>query len=176
MNVPLTVQTMNNLGVVMPEQGSRYKCDEWQEIAVKGYVDAQLHHRAALDALTDEIARLRSSMEGTRGPQYDRIGSSAGWSDHMAEALDALDAARDRVVAELNLNGEEYLAAVALFGSDEDAQMVWERWGLKTPWKRIAKRRMYVVETCRLRMPKGIAYIYERMPEEYRRSPYGAEA
>ena len=153
----------------------RVKNPEWMELAVRRYVDDVATYPRGFRAARDEIIRIQAEMEGVPGVRYDKDGSPAPWHDKLAEHVDAIAAKRDEMAALTERWAATYIDAMAIFNADEDAYMVWERWGLKTPWKRIAKRRMYVVETCRLRMPKGIAYIYERMPEEYRRSPYGAE-
>ena len=147
---------------------------EWVEYAAREYIRRQAAYQATTRALLDRMAGIRERMEGVLPGLSDAEGR-AQWQDKMPEALDTLEAIRERLIQEYELRETEFNHALDVFQADQDAWMVWQKYGEGRTWAAVARVAGYSESRAKHRAPQGFRYIFDHMPMEYRRVPVNAE-
>ncbi len=148
---------------------------EWVRWAVLRYVRDVAAYDRRMQAAIERGQAIRAQMEGIGAIRYDRDGSASTWSDHLPDALDTLAEIADHLESDVALWAKDAEKAKELFFRYAETTMVWEKWGERLTWAKVAKMHGYSEGGARKMAERGMEIIYELMPEEYRRSPYGAE-
>ena len=142
---------------------------DWEKLAVKRYVKDVAEYERRVAAGIDRGREIRAQMEGVLAVRYDREGGAAGYEDRRPESLDILAEIADRLDADIVLWAEDHDRALELFEKYAETRIVWEKWGKRQTWSRVARDAHYSEPTCRRLAERGMEIIYREMPEEYRR-------
>ena len=148
---------------------------EWVRYAALGYIRAMADYEKQARGYLDRMAELSAKLEALGAQRYDREGSAAGYTDTRAETLDLLAQLKDSLEAHIANGEREYQEALDLFIRDEDATIVWLKYGKRMTWDAVGRKVGFTGRTCRTHAPMGFRYIFDHMPLEYRRVPVNAE-
>ena len=150
--------------------------NDWIRLSVIRYVKDVAAYEERIRAGIERGKAIRAQMEGVGAVRYDREGSRpTGWEDRKPESLVLLEEIAAKLDEDIVLWAEQADAAHRLFDTCEETRMVWEHWGLRWKWAKVAARHCYNRDWVRRVANRGIEIIWHEMPEEYRRSPYPAQ-
>lgn len=148
---------------------------EWVRFSVLRYVREVAEFEKSMAKMEERAEMVRSRMEHVMAVRYDRDGSRAGYEDTKPEALDELAEIRDDYEALIMLFGKRAEEAHRLFMRYDETRIVWEKYGEKKTWPKVAREHGYSESGARRCAERGMDIIYELMPEEWRRAPYPAQ-
>lgn len=148
---------------------------EWVRWCVMQYVRSVSGYRLRKAQKEGRIAELRADLEAVGAIEYDREGGASTYVDRRPELLDTIDGLIDDLQGDMEREEREYHEARALFAQDEDATIVWMKYGERMTWAAVGRQLGYSAATCRRKAQTGLGYIFDRMPREYRRAPVNAE-
>ena len=127
-----------------------------------GGYERQLQHFA------ETFETIDARLEGVGAVAYDRDGGKAAYTDKKPALLDVLDEATDNALAVIREYQQDYNAAIAIFCSNPNAEIVWLKWGRRLTWKEVAEQMAFSVSAAMRREHAGLMAIYHSMPPEYR--------
>jgi hypothetical protein len=148
---------------------------EWVRFSVLRYVREVAAYEKRIRDGIERAKRIRLDMEGVGAVRYDRDGSRSTWADHRPESLDILDDIADHLDADIQRWAREAEEAHRLFMRYDETAMVWEKWGEKMTWAKVARLHGYSERQTKRKAELGLEIVYELMPEEWRRAPYPAQ-
>lgn len=148
---------------------------EWVRFAALEYVRTMASYKELKQMKLDRIDELKAIMEGLGAARYDREGGAAPYRDRIPDIIDTIEEMVDTLAGDIERGERDYQRALDLFGSCEEAQVVWEKYGLGLQWKTICMRHSIGTTLAWTMAQRGFRHIFDNMPPEYRRVHVNAE-
>lgn len=140
----------------------------WPEECAMRFVELMGGYERQLQGFADTFAVIDARLEGVSAVAYDHDGGKAAYTDKRPALLDLLDETTDKARSVISAHHDEYTAALELFCSNPNAEIVWLKWGRRLTWKETAAAMNFSIRAAMRREHAGLMAIYQKMPPEYR--------
>lgn len=145
--------------------------DDVMGFCVYAYLEYVRGLRKSIDAVQEDLERLESAADAV-GLKLSDMPRAHELPDGLFSSVAAIAGARERLLMELFRYSSDYLDAAQMCRPlYAERWAVWLHYIQGRTWKQVANMLRYSESWTRELAKRGVAEIYQQMPEDWRREP-----